>query len=434
MAASGTATRIAGKQNDPKQTDHFGIGNYHGTSNATNKTSPLYGKQAGWYWSSGSVRLETAPSSLQRFLTSLRRKPARKVDSMKIKVFDFFSGCGGASRGFQDAGMDIVFALDNDADARHTFQGNFPSVHFEPTDICKMSVDRIRSLVDAERPNPVLFCGCAPCQPFTKQNTQRRDQKKDDRLPLLSHFGSFVEGCKPDIVFIENVPGLQKFSDREQPFGGFLQSLEAAGYQFDHEPVSLMKYGVPQSRRRLVLLASRHGPIALPPKTNGSGTENPRYETVKDWIGQLPPITAGEEHELVPNHRAATLSELNLERIRATPEGGGHRAWPPDLRLDCHAKFKGYSDVYGRLSWSRPASGLTTRCTSYSNGRFGHPEQDRAISVREAACLQTFPSDFKFQGSLRSMSRQIGNAVPVRLAKIIGEHLIRHLNEVQVLV
>ena len=330
--------------------------------------------------------------------------------------------------------MDIVFALDNDPDARRTFLANFPSVMFEPTNIRKVSVDSIRSLVDAERPNPILFCGCAPCQPFTKQNTQRRDQKMDERLPLLSFFATFIEACRPDVVFIENVPGLQNFGNRAQPFGGFLASLNDAGYRYKHEPVSLMKYGVPQSRRRLVLLASRHGPITLPPKTNGPGTENPRYETVKDWIGDLPPIAAGEEHQSVPNHRAAGLSCQNLARIKATPEGGGHRDWPDELRLACHKQFNGYSDVYGRMSWRTPASGLTTRCISYSNGRFGHPEQDRAISVREAACLQTFPSDFLFEGSLASMSRQIGNAVPVRLAKIVGRHIIQHLKEARVLV
>ena len=353
-------------------------------------------------------------------------------NSVNVKVFDFFSGCGGASRGFRDAGMEIVFALDNDSDAQRTFQINFPSVPFEPTDIRDMSIDRVCSLADAERPNPIIFCGCAPCQPFTKQNTQRRDRKQDDRMPLLSHFANFIRDCKPDIVFVENVPGLQKFSDSTEPFGGFLQSLEIAGYRFDHTPVSLMKYGIPQSRRRLVLLASRHGPIKLPPKTNGPGTDL-HYETVRSWIEDLPPIAAGEEHATIPNHRAPALSKLNMERIRATPEGGGHRDWPERLRLDCHKKFAGYSDVYGRMSWDRPASGLTTRCISYSNGRFGHPEQDRAISVREAASLQTFPRDFVFEGSLASMSRQVGNAVPVRLADIIGKHIIRHLQDMRVL-
>ena len=359
----------------------------------------------------------------------------KKVEDMNVKVFDFFSGCGGASCGFRDAGMDIVFALDCDPDSQKTFQRNFRSTHFELMNIRQMSIHRVRSLVEAQKPNPVLFCGCAPCQPFTKQNTKHPEQKDDDRVSLLPRFAEFVEVCKPDIVFVENVPGLQKFSHHTQPFGGFLRSLETAGYRhIDYRPVRLMKYGVPQSRCRLVLLASHHGPVELPRETNGPGTTNPRYETVRNWISDLPPIAAGEEHATVLNHRAAGLSQRNLERIRATPEGGGHGDWPKRLWLNCHKKTTGYSDVYGRMSWDRPATGLTTRCISYSNGRFGHPEQDRAISIREAACLQTFPIDFRFEGNLSSMARQIGNAVPVRLTKIIGQQINEHLKEVGVLI
>ena len=356
-----------------------------------------------------------------------------KGEIVSVKVFDFFSGCGGASRGFRDAGMDLVFALDNDRDSQRTFRLNFPTVRFDLADIRQTSIRHIRALVAAKRQHPILFCGCAPCQPFTKQNTMRPGRKNDDRLSLLTYFVRIVENCKPDIVFVENVPGLQKFSHHTQPFGGFLKSLESADYHVAHEPISLMKYGIPQGRRRLVLLASRHGPIELPPKTNGPGT-NLDYETVRNWIEDLPPIAAGEEHPTVPNHRAAALSDRNLERIRKTPEGGGQRNWPKELLLNCHKNFPGYSDVYGRMSWDRPASGLTTRCISYSNGRFGHPNQDRAISVREGACLQTFPRDFLFEGNLASMSRQIGNAVPVRLAKVLGLHVIRHLKEKGVLV
>ena len=352
---------------------------------------------------------------------------------MRVKVFDFFSGCGGASCGFRDAGMDVVFALDWDPDSQRTFQINFPYVHFELADIREISPSFIRSLVDAQRPNPILFCGCAPCQPFTKQNTTRRPEKTDDRLPLLSYFANLVERCEPDIVFVENVPGLQKFDQGSQPFRGFLQRLERAGYKYDYKPVPLKRYGVPQSRARLVLLAvaAPHGQIKLPPETNGPGTANPRYETVRDWIGNLPPIAAGAGHTDIPNHRAARLSAKNLQRVRATPEGGGHADWPQELRLPCHKKTPGYSDVYGRMSWDLPASGLTTRCISYSNGRFGHPEQDRAISIREAASLQTFPPDFRFEGSLTSMARQIGNAVPVRLATVAGLHIIEHLKTVR---
>ena len=174
-------------------------------------------------------------------------------------------------------------------------------------------------------------------------------------------------------------------------------------------------------------MGSLHGPIRLPEETHGPGTSNQSYETVRDWISHLPAIGAGEEHPEVVNHRAARLSALNLERVQATPEGGGRGDWPDALRLDCHKGFDGYSDVYGRMSWDSPASGLTTRCISYSNGRFGHPEQNRAISIREAACLQTFPEDFVFKGSMNSMARQIGNAVPVRLAKVFGRRFIEHL-------
>ena len=358
----------------------------------------------------------------------MMRKEAAKQPA-RVKVFDFFSGCGGASCGFRAAGMDVVFALDSDPEAKRTYMANFPDVHFELVDIQAVAVEQVQRHVDAFRTNPVLFCGCAPCQPFTKQNTTRPDSGDDDRVPLLLRFADFIETCSPDLVFVENVPGLQHFDRNSQPFDSFLRRLDACGYHVDFRSIRLMKYGVPQSRRRLVLVASRHGEIRLPAETHGPGTPNNRYETVRDWIAHLPPIRAGEEHPGVRNHRAAGLSVLNVKRIKATPEGGGHRDWPDGLKLNCHKDFSGYSDVYGRMAWDAPASGLTTRCVSYSNGRFGHPEQHRAISVREAACLQTFPEQFVFEGSLGSMATQIGNAVPVRLAEVIGQHFVAHLKD-----
>ena len=323
--------------------------------------------------------------------------------------------------------MEIAFALDFDADARSTFEANFANVHFEFADIRDVKVDDVRTRVESERPNSVLFSGCAPCQPYSNQNTIRPKLQQDQRVPLLSRFGELIEKCLPDLVFVENVPGLQKLDRRSQPFGGFLSRLGKAGYEVDYRAVRLSRYGVPQRRRRLVLVASRHGAIRLPEETHGPGTPNERYETVRDWISHLPAISAGEEHAKVDNHRAARLSSTNLKRVKATPEGGGRADWPDELKLKCHKDFEGYSDVYGRMSWDSPASGLTTRCISYSNGRFGHPEQNRAISIREAACLQTFPQDFVFKGSMGSMARQIGNAVPVRLAEVIGEGFNEHL-------
>ena len=348
----------------------------------------------------------------------------------RVKVFDFFSGCGGASRGFQDAGMEVVFALDWDADAERTFRQNFPSATFEAGDIRQAKEDSVRKLVDRERPHPVLFCGCAPCQPFSRQNTTRPRPNKDERVPLLLEFLRFIQRCEPDIVFVENVPGIQDVCPDSEPLSAFLQGLEDAGYSEPaYASVPLKRYGVPQGRRRFLMLASHRGPVGLPTETHGPGTANRKFATVRDWIGHLPEIRAGQTHPEIPNHRAARLSVLNLKRIRATPEGGGNRDWPDALRLACHQEATGYSDVYGRMSWDQPASGLTTRCISYSNGRFGHPEQDRAISVREAACLQTFPMGFRFSGSVSSMARQIGNAVPVRLTTVVGRHVIRHLAE-----
>ena len=349
----------------------------------------------------------------------------------KVKVFDFFSGCGGASRGFQDAGMDVVFALDWDGDAERTFRLNFPAATFEAADIRLVKERSVDELVAQQTPHPVLFCGCAPCQPFTKQNTTRPEPGEDDRVPLLLEFLRFIRKSLPDVVFVENVPGIQNVRPDSEPLGSFLRGLEDAGY---HEPtcesVALKRYGVPQGRRRFLLLASRRGPLCLPPETHGPGTANPEFATVRDHIGDLPEIAAGETHPEVPDHRAAQLFALNLRRIRATPEGGGNRDWKEEgLRLECHKEAAGYTDVYGRMWWDRPASGLTTRCISYSNGRFGHPEQDRAISVREAACLQTFPMDYRFAGSLNSRARQIGNAVPVRLASVVGRHVRKHLAE-----
>lgn len=362
--------------------------------------------------------------------------------SLPIKVFDFFSGCGGASKGFQNVGMDVVFALDNDSHAAETFKENFPGtrlleepefeegssgIYFLVQDIEKVPTESLQPLIDACKNSPLLFAGCAPCQPFTKQNTRRRSN--DGREDLLGEFLRFVVHYKPTFVFVENVPGLQKLADEQGLFGGFLATLKEFGYEYCYEIVASQDYGIPQRRRRLVLLASLLGPIEFPTGTHGPGTPHPEYEKVRDWIGDLPPIEAGEAHPTIPNHRAAKLAPINVERIRATPEGGDRRDWPKYLQLRCHLKgYTGHTDVYGRMRWDRPASGLTTRCISLSNGRFGHPEQDRAISVREAACLQTFPLDFVFYGSLTSMARQIGNAVPVHLAECFGVNFVDSLN------
>ena len=223
-------------------------------------------------------------------------------------------------------------------------------------------------------------------------------------------------------------PGLASKAKSIGPLEELLDTLDRLLYWNAYGEFNSWDFGVPQKRRRFALVGSQLGPITFPSKTHGPGTFNPDYSTVQQWISGLPAIKAGQRHQHIANHQAASLSTLNLDRIRATPEGGSRRDWPENLQLDCHrGDFKGYSDVYGRMRWDAPASALTTRCISYSNGRFGHPNQDRAISAREAACLQTFPRSFKFAGGLISVARQIGNAVPVLVSQRFGENFMTHI-------
>ena len=270
----------------------------------------------------------------------------------------------------------------------------------------------------------MLFGACAPCQPFSKQRTTRKGS--DGRKDLLREFHRFVRSYLPEYVFIENVPGLQSVDDRRGPFAKFLRLLTKLGYWHSHKVIYACHYGVPQRRRRLVLVASRLGPIAFPKPTHGPGTKNPRLPTVWEAIGHLPRIKAGTSHRKILNHRAADLSTLNLRRIQATKPGSTRTRWPADLVLNCHEDHSGHTDVYGRMAKDQPSAALTTRCISLSNGRFGHPTQHRAISVREAACLQTFPMNFEFFGGMVSMSRQVGNAVPVTMARVFGEAIRLH--------
>lgn len=339
----------------------------------------------------------------------------------KIKVFDFFSGCGGTSQGLKTAGCEISFGLDFDYDSGQTFIANNPTASFINEDIRSVHVHDLFNIVgDARKDSFILFSGCAPCQPFSKQNQKKN--KTDPRRELLTEFGRFVGHYTPDYVLIENVPGLQKVDVSDGPLSDFITLLKDKCYNLAYGVIPALWYGVPQTRERFVLMASLHSKIHLPEQTH-NGEDIP-FSTVRDWIGGIPSLAAGESHPTLPDHVSAKLSAINLKRIRATPEGKGREYWPRELLLECHKNHAGHSDVYGRLAWDKPASGLTTRCISYSNGRFGHPEQDRAISVREAALLQTFPIDYIFTGSMISKAKQIGNAVPPKMAESIGRVFI----------
>jgi DNA (cytosine-5)-methyltransferase 1 len=321
--------------------------------------------------------------------------------------------------------MEILLGIDMDADAAVTFASNFPESDFICRDIRSIFTWELERYLSRNRKHPILFSACAPCQPFSKQN--RGKHAADQRASLLDELHRFVRRFRPEYLFLENVPGIQRINPTNGPIGRFLKLLDELGYEVAYDVVDFLDYGVPQTRRRLVMTASLLGKFTLPAPTHGPTNGKTPHSTIWDWIGDLPPIDAGSSHKDVPNHRAAALSPTNLRRIASTPEGGDRRDWPDSLILPCHEGHKGHTDVYGRLRRDRPASTLTTRCVSLSNGRFGHPTQNRALSLREAACLQTFPRDFIFKGNFSSMAMQIGNAVPVVMARRFGEAITDHV-------
>lgn len=339
----------------------------------------------------------------------------------KPTVIDFFSGCGGTSTGLRDAGMKIAAAVDFDSAASATYQANFPEAEFHEVDIRKLALDAFDHLVPND--GPLVFSACAPCQPYSSMRPTASRARPQERSLLLTLI-PFMERLKPDVLIVENVPGLQRIPGGST-WNRFLRYLSRAGYSTRWEVIDCRDYGVPQRRKRLVLLASRHGAIDLPAPTHG-GDRLP-YSTVRDWIGSLPAIRAGEAHADDPLHRSGALGDLNMRRIMALSEGGSRTEWPDDLWLECHRNSKGHQDAYGRMRYDDTAPVLTTKCTDITNGRYGHPTQHRAISAREAALLQTFPLEYKFLGSLKSVTKQIGNAVPVLVAKAMGDHIVEHL-------
>lgn len=343
------------------------------------------------------------------------------ADASAVAVLDFFSGCGGTSAGLQAAGMRIAAGVDCDSSAAATYRRNFPDAIFLEEDVRTLEVTALDAAA-ATAQSGLVISACAPCQPYS--TLRRRTPTANRDRSLLLTLLPFVDRLRPDAVVVENVPGMQKVQGAST-FRRFVRALEREGYQVEWGVVDCRIYGVPQRRRRLVLLASRHGHLTLPEATHGRGLLP--FATVEQWIGDLPPLKAGQVHPNDPNHRAGALGPLNLARIQSLKAGEGRESWPDHLWLDCHRSFDGHEDVYGRLSPHDTAPVLTTKCTDLTSGRFGHPVQDRALSVREAACLQTFPRGFEFVGGLKSTTRQVGNAVPVLLAQRLGEQILAHL-------
>jgi len=347
----------------------------------------------------------------------VRLQQVRKTKTKPAIAVDLFCGVGGLTRGLLDAGIQSVAGYDIDEACRYPYNqsvteltGRQLSKHFPK--------GHVRILV-----------GCAPCQTFSKY-TQGLNNGNDPKWTILNEFARLVRELKPEIVSMENVPELQRHS----VFHDFLDMLRDEGFYFTADPekrvVYCPTYGVPQHRSRVVIVASRFGPIDLIPPTHTPD----RFRKVSDVLRSLPPLEAGDESSRDPMHRTSRLAPKNLRRIHHSKPGGTWRDWPRELVAKCHQEKTGktYPSVYGRMEWDKPSPTITTQFYGFGNGRFGHPEQDRAISLREGAILQSFPKDYKFvkpngEYCFKTIGRMIGNAVPVRLGEVIGDSIRLHL-------
>jgi DNA (cytosine-5)-methyltransferase 1 len=343
---------------------------------------------------------------------------------MKTSAIDIFCGIGGLSYGLKKAGISVVAGVDADESCRYPYQRNVQA-DFILKDVSQLRGEEINAKYWSDRVMKIL-AGCAPCQPFSPHSNKIKNKTRTREWWLLREFERLVGETKPHIVTMENVPNLAN----QKIFEDFVVFLEQCGYYVSYSNVYCPDYGIPQKRRRLVLLASKYGKISLSPRTHSKG----EYVTLRQAIGHLPPVEAGEVCKSDPLHRTSKLSPMNLRRIKASTPNGTWLDWSEDLQLECHKKKTGrtYKAVYGRMVWDEPSSTITTQFYNYGTGRFGHPTQNRALTIREAAILQTFPEDFEFYENekdilLKRLSDHIGNAVPVKLAVIIGKSILTHL-------
>lgn len=350
---------------------------------------------------------------------------ARK--KITYEVVDLFCGIGGLSYGLKCQGMKILAGFDLDYTCQYAYETNTGG-KFYYRDVKTISGDEINKLYSQKKNTIKVLAGCAPCQPFSSYAFKNKE-KDSEKYDLLYEFGRLVREVLPDIVTMENVTQIINFK-LKPVLQDFVDELKSLGYFVDVQKIFCPDYGIPQTRRRIVLVASKLGEIAIIPPTHNK--EN--YVTVRETIGHLPLLLSGASDPLDPLHRAIALTPINMRRIQATPYGGSWHDWPDELVLDCHKKVGGktYGSVYGRMEWDKPAPTMTTQCTGLGNGRFGHPEQHRAISAREAALIQTFPQSYKFfpdeqQVSITKASRYIGNAVPPKLGEILAKSIINHI-------
>ena len=344
---------------------------------------------------------------------------------MKAVAIDLFCGIGGLSFGLKKAGIQVAAGIDLDESCKYAFEENVKG-EFISKDITKLQGQELKQKYWNEKGVYKILVGCAPCQPFSSHSNKNKNKKRSSRWRLLNEFSRLIRETNSDIVSMENVPNLSN----QKIFEDFVDLLKGLKYHVTYKNAYCPDYGIPQKRRRLVLLASRLGEIELIAATHNAE----EFVSIKEVIGNLPKIGGGKISQTDPLHRTTALTKINLKRIKASKPNGTWLDWDENLRLQCHSKDSGntYKSVYGRMSWDEPSPTITTQFYNYGTGRFGHPSQNRALTVREGALLQTFPANYKFYKdeddfSIKRLGIHIGNAVPVELGYVIGKSIKKHL-------
>lgn len=348
-----------------------------------------------------------------------------------LKAVDFFCSGGGMSYGMQDAGIQILAGVDFDENCRATYEANINGAEFIHADVFNLDEKELEEKLSLNRnDNELILIGCSPCQFWSIINTDKTKSVKSKNL--LVEFSRFVKYFRPGYVVVENVPGVLRRKE-ESGLNEFIEWLKNNGYEKPHFKVhNVNDFGVPQSRKRFTLIATRISQEEIKPIES----EGKRI-VVSDVLGVekgFAKIEPGHKDKSEFLHTVPNISDINKKRLKKVEKNGGNRlgfANDPDLQLKC---FKGkddsFKDTFGRLWWDRPAPTITTKFFSISNGRFVHPEEDRALSIREGATLQSFPLTYKFRGtSVANIARMIGNAVPPKYATALGKAIIQnHIN------
>ncbi len=325
---------------------------------------------------------------------------ARDGDS-KPTAIDLFSGCGGLTSGLKKAGFRVLGAVDVDPLSVSTYKANHRDVVVWRRDIRRLRPSTLLRRLGLKQGELDLLAGCPPCQGFSRMRTLNGAKQVDDpRNRLLFEFFRFVKKIRPRAVMIENVPGLAD----DECFGDFCSKMKDLGYLGDYIVLNAADYGVPQRRRRLIYLAGLGVKVPF-------GRKARKIRTVQDAIGGLPKAGySGDPLHDMPEHRIPRVMEL----IHRIPKDGGSRTGlPKEFQLECHKRCTGFKDVYGRMAWNEVAPTITSGCFNPSKGRFLHPEEDRAITMREAALLQGFQRRYRFPSSSKvGVASMIGNALP----------------------